>query len=232
MNVKKFLKKQAQEDLQSIRTDKDRETLQQLEDHVAEQSPKKRRNKKWLWAIPSGAVACAVTAILIVELLPSSDKDLEDVKYVEENFKHETSNISELSAALTHLTLNFTQNQVIDVAKTSDSLSGDDIYYALTINENSAEVIYSMRLLIVVNDNYDYDSFTMEEKFETKDYPDYSIAYMQQTFTDPDMGLNMIEAKAKIENARYEMYVLKYEEYSFDNGNFLTVINNLLNFNN
>ncbi len=231
MNVKKFLKKKAQEDLQSVRTDKDRETLQLLEDHVVEKAPEKKRNMKWLWAIPSGAVACAVTAILIVELLPSPVQDPGVVKYDEANFKQENSNISELSEALTYLTLNFTENQVVDVAKTSDSLSGDEVYYMLTVDENSAEVIYSMRLLIVVNDNYDYDSFTMELNFETKEYPDYSIAYMQQILADPDTGLNTIEGKAKINNAKYEMYVLKYQEYSFDNGNFLTIINHLLNFN-
>lgn len=230
MNVKKYLKKKAQEDLQAIQTDKDQEILQQLEKHVVEKSPEKNRNMKWLWAIPSGAVACAVTAILIVELLPSSSNDLGGVKYDELNFKQETSNITEFFEDLTNLTLNFTENQVVDVAKTFDSLSGDDIYYVLTIDEDSSEAIYSMQMMIVVNDDYDYSDFNIEKDFVAKDYADYSIIYKQKIKTDSNAGLNMIEAKAKIDNPKYEMYVLKYEEYSLDDGNFLTVINNLLDF--
>ncbi|MDE6412085.1 MAG: hypothetical protein K2L02_06115 [Clostridia bacterium] len=232
MNVKKFLKKKAQADLESLRTDRDQETLQRLKDSVAE-APKTKRNKKWLWAIPSAALACAVAAILIVELVPSPNNDLGDagqdgdVRYDEMNFTPETSDITELSNALTNLTLNFKEDQEVETIKYFDSVSGDEIYYYLRIDEDSM-LSYSMQVVIVVNDKYDYKDFELEGSISTETYSDYTIQYKQKIVDDD--GINLIQCKAKIESAKYEIYVLNYEEYSFENGTFLTVINNLLSF--
>ena len=228
MKVKKFLKKRAQEDIESVQTDTDQEILQRLKNSVAEEKLPARRNLKWLWTIPSGAVACAVAAVMIVELVPFSGSDLGGARYDEMNFEHTDSDLFELSNALTNLTLHFTENQAVSVVKTSDSISGDAIYYALTVDESSMEAVYSMRLLIVVNENYDYDSFEMEGTFVTETYSDYSITYRQQITNDA--GVNLVQCRAQIDSAKYEMYVLDYREYSFDNGTFLTVINNILDF--
>ena len=237
MNVKKYLKKKAQEDLASVQTDRDREVLQRLQNSVVEEPPPKKRNLKWLWAIPSGAVALAVAAVLIVELVPSPGNDVGGLlpppggnKYEDANLVQEISDITELSNALTNLTLHFTDEQTITVAKFSDSLSGDELYYVLSIDVSSMEAVYRMRFLIVVNDNYDYDKFTMEGDILTATYTDYSVTYQQQIAPDPDFGVNMIECSAKIDSAKYEMYVLVYQEYALENGMFLTVINNLLEF--
>ena len=231
----------AQADLQSVQTESDQEVLQRLKNSVVEEPPQKRRNLQWLWAIPSGVVACAVTAVLLVELLPRPGSDIGglvpppnsdsgNVKYEEMNFEQADSDIYELSNALTNLTLHFTENQTVDVVKTSDSLSGDALYYVLSIDESSMEAVYSMRFLIVVNDNYDYDKFKLEGEAITQIYPDYAITYTQRITPDPDFGLNLIESSAKIESAKYKMYVLQYQEYSLENGMLLTVINNMLDF--
>ena len=230
MNVKKFLKKKAQEDLESVRSDADQEILQRLKNAVVEEPPKQRRNLKWLWAIPSGAVALTVATVLIVELVPFPNQDSGGVRYDEVNVEHVDSDFSELSNALTNLTLQVTEQQEISVVKYYDSLSGDDLYYVLNVAENSMEAMYSTRLLIVVNENYDYSSFEITDDFKTETYSDYSIIYRQQTTNDT--GVNLIQCRAQIDNSKYEMYVLTYEEYSVDNGMFLTVINNLLDFHN
>ena len=237
MNVKKFLKKKAQADLQSVQSENDQAVLQRLKNAVTGENPKTKRNRKWLWAIPSGALACAVAAILIVELVPhpgndigGSDPNSGGVKYEERNLEQTLSDISELTNALTDLTLHFTEYQSVGVVKFYDSVSGDDLYFVLTIDESSMEAMYSMRFLIVVNDNYEYDKFNMEGEAITETYPDYSITYTQRITPDPDFGLNLIESNAQIENAKYEMYVVKYQEYSLENGTLLTVINNMLEF--
>ena len=232
MNVKKFLKQKAQADLESVRSDVDQEILQRLKNAVVEEPPKKRRNLKWLWAVPSGAVALTVAAVLIVELVPFPNQDSGGVRYDEVNVEHVDSDFSELSNALTNLTIQVTEQQEISVVKYYDSLSGDDLYYVLNVAENSMEAMYSTRLLIVVNENYDYTNFVVTDEFITSTYSDYAITYKQIITTDPDIGANLITCNAKIDHARYEMYVLMYEEYSVDNGMFLTVINNLLDFHN
>lgn len=231
MNIKKYLKEQAKKDIESLRTERDEEFLQQLKDSIEAKAHPKKRNMKWFWAIPSGALVCAVATVLIVELVPFPNNDLGDVKYEETNFKQETSDNSELSKAVTDLTLSFTEEQEVGIMKIFDSVSGDELYYELTIDENSEQAIYSMKLVIVVNDNYDYSGFEIDEEYTTEAYSGYSIIYKQQIRIDPDTGLNMIEGSAKIDNTKYEIYVLNYEEYSFDNGMFLTVINNMIDFN-
>ena len=241
MNVKKYLKKKAKEDLKSLQTEHDQEVLERLKNSVNEEKPKTRRNLKWLWAIPSGAVACAVAAILLVELVPRPGNDIGgvipplgsdsgDVRYDEANFEQEDSDFFKLSNSLTNLTLHFTENQEIKIVRFFDSLSGDELYYTLTITENSAEAMYSMELMIVVNENYDYNSFEFEGELLTESYSDYSITYQQKITPDPTFGLNLVNSSAKIENAKYKIYVLMYEEYSFENGMFLTVIDNTLEF--
>ncbi len=232
MNVKKYLKQQAQKDLQSLRTDRDEEFLQRLKDSIEERAkeraPKTKHNKKWLWAIPSGALACAVAAILIVELVPFPNNGLGDPKYEEANFVQADSNIVELSNALTNLTLNFTEDQTVDIAKISDSVSGDELYYALTIDENSSTAFYSMQIMIVVNKNYHYKGFKIEDDFVKETYSDFSIIYRQQVTNDS--GVNLIQSRAQIDNANYDVYVLEYTEYSLGDGMFLTIINNMLDF--
>jgi hypothetical protein len=232
MNVKKYLKQQAQKDLQALRTDRDEEFLQRLKDSIEERAkeraPKTKHNKKWLWAIPSGALACAVAAILIVELVPFPNNGLGDPKYEEANFVQADSNIVELSNALTNLTLNFTEDQTVDIAKISDSVSGDELYYALTIDENSSTAFYSMRVMIVVNNKYHYDKFKIEDDFVKETYSDFSIIYRQQVTNDS--GVNLIQSRAQIDNANYDVYVLEYTEYSLGDGMFLTIINNMLDF--
>ena len=232
MNVKKYLKQQAQKDLQALRTDRDEEFLQRLKDSIEEsakeRAPKTKHNKKWLWAIPSGALACAVAAILIVELVPFPNNGLGDTKYEEANFVHSDSDIIELSNALTNLTLNFTEDQTVDIAKITDSVSGDELYYALTIDDNSSTAFYSMQIMIVVNKNYHYKSFKIEDDFVKETYSDFSIIYRQQVTNDS--GVNLIQSRAQIDNANYDVYVLEYTEYSLGDGMFLTIINNMLDF--
>lgn len=218
--------------MKSVQTDRDQEVLQRLKNSVVEEPPKARRNLKWLWAIPSGAVAVAVATVLIVELVPAPGGDLGGIKYDENNVVQEFSDLTELSNSLTNLTLHLTEDQAVEVTKASDSVSGDDLYFVLAIEESSQDASYSMRFLIVVNENYDYDKFEIDEKFITQSYSDYSITYYQEITPDSDFGINTVECSAKIDSAKYEMYVLKYQEYSLENGTFLTVIDNMLEFHN
>ena len=98
MNVKKYLKKQAQQDLKDLETDSDREFLVRLKESVAEK-PKPKRNKNWLWAIPSSVAVCA--AILVGTLVPLSGGG--DIKYDDKDLVRVDSDLTELSGALKKL---------------------------------------------------------------------------------------------------------------------------------
>ena len=90
MNVKRYLRKQAQEDLKALESEGDREFISQLMETVGERhAPKPKRNKNWLWAIPSATAVCA--AVLVGTLVPWTGK----IKYEDKNF----------AVSYTHLTL-------------------------------------------------------------------------------------------------------------------------------
>ena len=226
MNVKKFLKTNAQKDLQSVQTESDREVLQRLENSVAAKTPKQRHRLKWLSAMLTAALACSVATVLLVEFVPHAVSD----KYEEANCMQEDSDLSELSNALTDLTLRFTEDQSVNVMKFYDSLSGDELYYVLTIDVSSMEAVYSMRFLIVVNDRYHYDKLQLDGDIKTATYTDYTVTYTHRVNGNSDFGVNLVECSAEIVSAKYMMYVLMYQEYSLGNGMFLTVIDEMLDF--
>lgn len=233
MRVKKFLKKESQKNLRDFGTEGDREFLARMKESVAE-PPQKKRNKNWLWAIPSAVAACAVAVVLIVEFVPFSGGDLGDAndvneaKYEEVNFVWTDSDSTELFAALNGLTVNISEERIINVQRTYDSLSGDNLFYTLNIDVFP----YSMESRIVVNDKYKFEGFNITESFVTENFSNYSVSYYQTITIDSDTGLNMVQYKAKIESEKYNIYVIDYKEYSLENenGTFLEYIENLFHF--
>lgn len=229
MNVKKYLKKRAEEDLSKLETEEDRAFLQQLKDMVEEKPPEKMRNRQWLWAIPSAAAACAVAAVLIVELVPFPD-GTDDVKYSEVNFVQVQSDFAELTAALDGLTVRTTEDQIVDVQRTYDSVSGDNLFYTLSVNENSENAYFELTASIVVNEKYEFNDFNVNEDFATETYANYSVSYTQRVIPDSSSGLNQVQCNAEITGGNYRIYVTRYEEYSVADGTFLSVIGNLFDF--
>ena len=232
MNVKKYLKKQAEQDLQSLETEGDREFLGQLE-NIAEENARaraKKRNLQGLWAIPSVAVAGGLAAVLLVELLPVADDGLDDIKYIESNFVSVDSDINEFNDALDKLTVNLMGDKTTTVLKTYDQLSGDDLYYTLKIEETTETVFVCLDMLVVVNEHYDYENFQIDETFVTETVEDFSVNYSQVVSVDPDFGLNLVKCTGKIEKPNFEIYILNYEEYALDDGSFLNYIDDLLEF--
>lgn len=228
MNVKKFLKKQAKKDLQALETDEDRAFLRQLEDIAEKNARAKKRNLNWLWAIPSCALAGGVAAILLVELLPPAGSGPDEIKYIEANFKSVDSDMAAFSAAAKNLTVNLTADQTVTVSRTYDQASGDDLYYTLRIAETTETVFVNLDLLVVVNERYDYDDFQITESFVTETVSDFSVNYLQDITFDTE--INIIQCKGKIEKPNFEIYVLNYKEYAFDEGSFLSYLDRLLNF--
>lgn len=229
MNVKKFLKKESNEDLRSLETESDRALLAQLKGAVAA-SAKPKRRKRWLWAIPSSVAACAVAAVLIVHFALFPGIDPGKIKYDAMNFVRIDANITELSERLPNLTVNTSIDQLVGVQKTYDSVSGDDLFYTLSVDEESEYALYKLAARIIVNKNYEFDEFEITDEYVTNSYSNYSVKYWQRITVDPDTGLNLVQCNGKIESEHYEIYIMNYEEYSLENGTFLTVIDNLFTF--
>ena len=229
MNVKKFLKKESTEDLRSLETESDRALLAQLKGSVAEPSKPKRR-KRWLWAIPSSVAACAVAAVLIVHFTLFPGINPGEIKYESQNFVQTDSNLTELSDILTNVAVKITDDQTVRVQRTYDSVSSDNLFFTLVVNESSERALYNITANIIVNKNYKFDEFAITDDYVTSSYSTYSIRYKQIVTPNSDTGLNLVRCNGKIESEHYEIYIMNYEEYSLENGTFLTVIDNLFTF--
>ncbi len=205
----------------------DREFISQLMETVGERhAPKPKRNKNWLWAIPSATAVCA--AVLVGTLVPWTGK----IKYEDKNFVNEVTTIEMLADALNGLDIHISENQEVFVKKTYDTVSGHDLYYTMLVSEFTETVDYAIETRIIVNEKYEFEDFVLDDSFATQDCGHYSVYYKQEFTEDyTDTGLNSVRGKAKIDGLKYEIYVTVYDEFTHGSGMFLNVIAGLFDFN-
>lgn len=226
MNVKRYLRKQAQEDLKALESEGDREFISQLMETVGERhAPKPKRNKNWLWAIPSATAVCA--AVLVGTLVPWTGK----IKYEDKNFVNEVTTIETLADALNGLDIHISENQEVFVKKTYDTVSGHDLYYTMLVSEFTETVDYAIETRIIVNEKYEFEDFVLDDSFATQDCGHYSVYYKQEFTEDPQTGIKSVRGKAKIDGLKYEIYVTSYKESTLGSGMFLNVIAGLFDYN-
>lgn len=204
----------------------DREFISQLMETVGERhAPKPKRNKNWLWAIPSATAVCA--AVLVGTLVPWTGK----IKYEDKNFVNEVTTIETLADALNGLDIHISENQEVFVKKTYDTVSGHDLYYKMLVSEFTETVDYAIETRIIVNEKYEFEDFVLDDSFATQDCGHYSVYYKQEFTEDPQTGIKSVRGKAKIDGLKYEIYVTVYDEFTLGSGMFLNVIAGLFDYN-
>lgn len=204
----------------------DREFISQLMETVGERhAPKPKRNKNWLWAIPSATAVCA--AVLVGTLVPWTGK----IKYEDKNFVNEVTTIETLADALNGLDIHISENQEVFVKKTYDTVSGHDLYYTMLVSEFTETVDYAIETRIIVNEKYEFEDFVLDDSFATQDCGHYSVYYKQEFTEDPQTGIKSVRGKAKIDGLKYEIYVTSYKESTLGSGMFLNVIAGLFDYN-
>lgn len=226
MNVKRYLRKQAQEDLKALETEGDREFIAQLMETVGERHvPKPKRNKNWLWAIPSATAVCA--AVLVGTLVPWTG----EIKFEDKYFVDEVMTIETFADALNGLDIHISENQDVFVKKTYDTVSGQDLYYTMLVSEFMDDAYYAVHTRIIVNEKYEFEDFILDDSFTTQDCGHYSVYYKQEFTEDSQTGINSVRGTAKIDGLKYEIYITEYDEFSLGSGMFLDVIAGLFDFN-
>lgn len=204
----------------------DREFISQLMETVGERhAPKPKRNKNWLWAIPSATAVCA--AVLVGTLVPWTGK----IKYEDKNFVNEVTTIETLADALNGLDIHISENQEVFVKKTYDTVSGHDLYYTMLVSESMETAYYAIETRIIINEKYEFEDFVLDDSFATQDCGHYSVYYKQQFTEDPQTGINSVRGTAKIDGLKYKIYVTVYDEFTLGSGMFLDVIAGLFDFN-
>lgn len=205
----------------------DREFISQLMETVGERHAlKPKRNKNWLWAIPSATVVCA--AVLVGTLVPWTG----EIKFEDKYFVDEVTTIETLADALDGLDIHISENQDVTVKKTHDTVSGQDLYYTMLVSESTETAYYAIETRIIINEKYEFEDFILNDSFATQDCGHYSVYYKQEFTEDyTNTGLNLVQGTAKIDGLKYDIYVTVYDEFTLGSGMFLDVIAGLFDFN-
>ncbi len=162
--------------------------------------------------IPSilGIAGAAVSIVFIacfIAFYPFQNK----VVYIDANFENRTASLTELNSELHDFAFEVDESiYSIRLARTSDSVSKDLLYY--TISLNSYDSLVKMELVAVCNPKFEYKDFEFLQTPTSKSLPFYSILYEFVTSPKPQFGLDLLSCTAKIDGKQDTVYVIMYEE--------------------
>lgn len=225
MKVKKYLKKQAEQDRKEILASDNGEFLRELQQQVVPEIKSRPRLRVWLSATISAVAATAVVAICIAVYYPFEAGPIE---YLAGNFVSVNSTIEELNQDVKEVDLQIdTSLYRYSVTKTSDSKSGDVLFYVTTIQ--NTDLFVQMELVTVCNPNYQYKDFQISDETITVQLTNYNVTYTTMTNIDSEFGIEILQAKAEIQKGNEFIYVTKYTEYLFSpEGSFLEVLQSIV----
>lgn len=234
MNVKRYLKKQAEEERQRILAADDGEFLRSLQEMVqpapaSAPAPEKRRRapvklKYWLPATASAVAAAVVVTCVIIYYPFGSDH----VEYLDANIISENSTLEVLNKDMKQFDL------VVDetlyscaVTKMSDSVSGDVLYYFTRIS--SLDTFVHIELVTVCNPYYKYKDFMFASDTTDEALSNYTVTYGTLTSTDPEFGIDTLQVTAKIQKGKEFVYVTDYSELLLSpDGSFLEILQSIV----
>lgn len=242
MKIKKFLKKVAEEDRESIINDRDIEFLASI--GVDYNKKKTEANnelpashyltasafnyKAFLISIACFLViALTVTLILYFSLKPASFEP--PIHYFEDNFVKVDSSLEELNADLESFKLVVNDNDYeVKVKKTYDSLSGDSLFYSLNFSHQNGMKLFALE--IVVNSLYEHEQVIYKDPIESK-IEKYTVKYSESV--EPMLGTPFSKTicKGEMQIGDQWIYIEKYEEMALGQSTFIETLQSIINFN-
>lgn len=171
MNVKKFLREQAEKNAENLLDENDLLYLQQFEtvEEGAATAKPRRVSRRKLWAIISPFVTVAVAAVIIFPSVFVKRKG--DIFYQEANVREVASSIEDLRSDLEFFDISV-QESDITVLLNYDSISNDKLYYTL----EGATAISDYKIYVKINENYNYN-FQLSENIFVKELNNYTLKY-------------------------------------------------------
>lgn len=174
MNVKKFLREQAEKNAENLLDENDLLYLQQfesVEEGAATAKPRGLSRKK-LWAILSPVVTVAVAAIIIFPSVFVKRKG--NIFYQEANVRETTSTFNDLQTDTKYFNFMEYSETPYRVMLNYDSISNDKLYYTL---EGTNEILLSdFKFYVIINENYNYN-FELNENLFVKEFNNYNLKY-------------------------------------------------------
>lgn len=166
MNLKKYLRQQAEKDKKNMLSEEDEQYCRQIASQTA--SVALKRTHYPAVALVSGAVAVCLTLSITLPIFLKKPP-VDDILYQEENIMSKTCLLEDINTNSKYFQISEIDAQTFIYY---DSVSNDCLYY----NLNTSTVLYEMSLFIVVNDNYDYN-FNISDKVYTEQLSSYMIYY-------------------------------------------------------
>lgn len=225
MNVKKRLEQEANATHQKILEESDKSFLASLQEQVSEP---KRRPVFSHWKIWLTGAACTLAAALVIVCAVLFIPFQNQVVYLEKDFQTSESDITSLNSDLKDFEITMGVDILPSkIERTIDRLSGDLLFYETRLQSIDSRI--HMRMTIVCNQNYSYDSFPPNLSFQQVQLTDYSVTYNIESSVNSAFQCYDINAYAKIEGANEIIYITRYQEIALDeNGTLFEFIESLV----
>lgn len=243
MKIKKFLKKVAEEDRESIIDEKDIEFLSSIGVDYNKKKIASQNEPKASYYLTAGApnyrvisicLACFIVAAITVAIIlynyfkPALVEP--PIQYFESNFIKVDSDLDELNADLKLFSLAVDENDYdLKIKKTYDSLSGDNLYYTLVFSQSSP-FIKSFKLEIVVNSLYKHKQLIYDDYSETK-IAEYTVKYTETFESMLDTPFSTVTCKGEMQIGEQCIYIVTYEEMVRGQSTFIETLKSIISFN-
>lgn len=225
MNVKRYLKKHAEKDRQKILSADNGAFLRELEQMVVEKPKKRPQLRVWLPATLSAVASAAVVVTCIVVYYPSES---EHIEYLDANLIYSDSDLDELNKDIKQVDLQIdTSLYSYFVKKASDKVSGDVLFYSISIK--SIDTFTQLEIVTVCNENYQYKDFSFSDTTNSVVLDNYSVTYETSVSVDPEYGVDLLNGLAEIHKGDEYIYVTKYSELLLSpEGSFLEILQSIV----
>lgn len=225
MNVKRYLKKQAEKDRQKILNADNGAFLRELEQMVVEKPKKRPRLRVWLPATLSAVASAAVVVTCIVVYYPSES---EHIEYLDANLIYSDSDLDELNKDVKEFDLQIDSTiYSYTVKKTSDLISGDVLFYATKISDTNSLV--DLEIVTVCNPNYKYKDFQISDNAISAQLANYTVMYETTLKTNAEYGIDTLTAIAEIHKGDEYIYITNYSEMLLSpEGSFLEILQSIV----
>ena len=245
MKIKKFLKKAAEEDRESLINDKDIEFLASIgvdynkkKDDTQKEPPASYYlsasvfNYKVLWGCIAGflMVAIALTLILYYSLKPTPVIN-SPIHYFEDNFVKVDSDLQELNNDLILFSLAVDEDMYdLEVSKTYDSLSGDNLYYVLRFDQKEGLKKF-FTFNIVVNGEYEHEQVEYSNEPDVYQISGYDLKFVENAKEVKDTPFSMVTCQGEIQIGEQWLYIENYEEMALGQSTFIETLQSIISLN-
>ena len=169
MNLKKYLRQQAENDKKNMLSEEDEQYCRQ----IASQTPSAalKRTHYPAVALVSSAVAVCITLSITLPIFLKKPP-VDDILYQEENIRSVTCSLEDINSASNYFSVSEVADAEVFYELNYDSVSNDSLYY--TVNVTTAISEYTM--FLVTNTKYDF-VFELANELITEQLSSYTIYY-------------------------------------------------------